>query len=165
MKEKSKVLFIMFMVIAFFSACSESDSKEDQEEQTDIESISSLTAAEVEYENYVGSFQKNTSEELLASSDEESYFLYTGRRSCPYCLKFVPKLYYVSLLPDYKNITIRYLDSENKKDTTKEKFMDMNNIEYVPNFSYFQGNVLIDTMSISDQTTSKEIQMFIDNVK
>lgn len=145
----------------FLFACADVENIEVEPNQ---EENVSLSTDEKKYEDYVKNFQKVTAEELSTTDDDEFYFLYTGRKTCPYCVIFVPKLYYVSLLPDYKNLAIKYLESDNQYDTMAENFMDRNNIEYVPNFSYFEGDKIVETMAISDQTTAKEIQLFINNL-
>lgn len=73
-------------------------------------------------------------------------------------------MYKASLLPENIDVTIKYLDSENEDDTRLEKFIELNNIEYVPNFSYYKEGTLIETMDVTDITTTEEIQEFINSM-
>ncbi len=70
-------------------------------------------------------------------SNNESFFLYTGRVTCPYCRIAVPILHETS---KEENIEIFYLDSENTNERPDLKaFRDSHEIKTVPNFGYFDN--------------------------
>lgn len=117
-----------------------------------------------EYQNYVSSFDEVTTQELnFYEEEQESFFLYAGRVTCPHCRVFVPKLYNVSLQSNINSggISIRYLNTENDNDTTMNSYREKHNIEYVPYFSYFEGGVLIESLRIHDDMTMDQISDFI----
>lgn len=72
------------------------------------------------YEKEVGIFNKDSCKELLVDKNSEGKFIYSGRRPCKYCRKFVPKLKNGF---EQKNIETNYLDTESLfEDSIKEIF-------------------------------------------
>ena len=153
-------IFFIFFTFIFISGC---DLSNTDNSTAAVEETSELTPIEKTYQNAVQSFETVTTTDL--STKDGSYFLYTGRITCPYCLAFVPKLHKASLSPEITGISIKYLNSENEDDTGLDKFIESNNIEYVPHFSYFKDGTLIKTMDVTDVTTSEEIQEFMNSMK
>lgn len=150
------ILFIFFII----SGC---DSSNTDNSTSSVEEISELTPIQKRYQDSIKIFETDKTTELTTKDD--SYFLYTGRITCPYCLAFVPKLYKANLLSENTEITIKYLDSENEDDTGLEKIIESNNIQYVPHFSCYKEGTLIETMDVTDITTTEEIQEFINSMK
>jgi len=62
------------------------------------------------YDATVKNFSKITAKELLESNVNKKRFIYFGRRTCPYCRKFVPFLKEVA---ERNKLLIEYLDTEN----------------------------------------------------
>lgn len=162
MIKNKRITCILFtlLTIFFVSGCNSSSTNKFNSSD---EEISGLTPLQKKYQDSVETFETVETSDLSTKND--SYFLYTGRITCPYCLSFVPKLYEASLSPDNTNLIIRYLDSENEDDTGLESFIKSNNIEYVPHFSYYKDGALVETMNVIDTTTTVEIQKFIDSMK
>lgn len=145
---------IIFTVI-FIAGCN-TQSKETQEANPLME----------KYDSYIESFSTTTTSEVNSQiANENSFFLYTGRRTCPHCQIFAPKLYNIGLLSKHDNITINYLNSEDPDDEGLDSFRETYDIPYVPNFSYFENGELIDSMSITDNSTEEDIDNFIMSMK
>lgn len=148
--------------ISLLSGCGVLNAKEKQNSE---EVTTDLSISEETYLTHVSSLDNVTTREISVSDKNDDYFLYTGRMTCPYCLIFVPKLHEVSSSFMNNNINIKYLNSENKKDAGLEKFREKNNIQYVPNFSYFEDGILVASMNISNDTTPEDVQNFIDSMR
>lgn len=161
-KKNTKILLILTIYLSFLSGCSVLSASE---EQTSEGKTTDLSVSQERYLAYVSSFDNITTNELSGSDSNGSYFLYTGRMTCPYCLIFVPKLYNVSSSFKNNDITVKYLNSENEEDNGLESFREKNDIQYVPNFSYFEDGQIVESMNITDDTTPEEIQKFIDFMK
>lgn len=157
----TKLLLCSIIALSFLSGCSITNASE---EPNNTEDTLPLSAVEVTYQDYVKTFDNITTNDLSAFDSNDGYFLYTGRVTCPYCLSFVPELYSVSSKSSNDDISIKYLNSENEKDLGLEEFREKYEIQYVPNFSYFEGDKLLETMNITNETTSVEIQQFIDSM-
>lgn len=160
MKKIMKYIIVFIIALIFLSGCSFLKSNDSEAVMTEI---SDLTGPQEEYQRMIKSFESVTTQNLSVNS--EDYFLYTGRITCPHCLIFVPKLYKVGLLSENNDITINHLNSENIEDTGLEAFREKKDIQYVPNFSYFEDGELVETMNISDDTTIEEINQFIDSMR
>lgn len=160
MKKIMKYTIVFIIALVLLSGCSFLKSSDSEAVMTET---SNLTGPQEEYKNMVKSFDSVTTQSL--SDNSENYFLYTGRITCPHCLIFVPKLYKVGLLSINNDIIIKHLNSENGEDTGLEEFREKNDIQYVPNFSYFEDGELVETMNVSDDTTIEEINQFIDNMR
>jgi len=92
-----------------------------------------------DYKTVVKNFSLVTVARLrLKIKNGDSFFLFTGRSTCPWCRKFVPVL---NEIAKEEKITIFYLDSENTaKDAKLKAFRDEYGIPYVPSLTYFDGN-------------------------
>src|SRR5699024_1509057 len=111
-----------------------------------------------QYNEVVKEFNKVTTKDLeLLEQEKESFFVYTGRSSCPYCQMFAPKLYEASLLKESNGIIINYLNSDNESDTGLHTYLSNHDIDYVPNLNYFKDGTLVETLQISNDTTIEQI--------
>lgn len=162
MKSTTKITYMFFLLVTILTLLGCSPSKTDKIDSAEGVT-STLTPLQKKYKDYTQSFKAVTTEELSESKD--NYFLYVGRITCPYCLAFVPKLYKTSSLPDNSEMTIKYLNSDDKSDNGLDKFIKDNDIEYVPYFSYYESGELVKVMDVTSATTVEEIQEFINNVK
>ena len=78
------------------------------------------TLPQTDYQIAVNRLQKislKTVEQKI--QHQESFYLYTGRESCPYCQEFVPKL---AEAVDKTETTVYYLDSEHIDKTNWNNF-------------------------------------------
>lgn len=63
------------------------------------------------------------------AQSEESFFVYIGRETCPFCRMFVSEL---SSAADNTNKKIYYIDSEDRTNTSLNQFREDNEIVTVP---------------------------------
>jgi len=98
-----------------------------------------------EYLKSTKDFEKLSADEVITkTNNNESFFLYFGRATCPYCREFVPKLDKVS---KEKNVVITYLDTEDTDtDIAIQKLREQYDVEFVPtliNISNQGNNVTV----------------------
>lgn len=89
---------------------------------------------------------------------QESFYLYTGRESCPYCQEFVPKL---SEAVDKTGTTVYYLDSENIDKTSWNNFKTTVGFKTIPNLTYFTNGTVYDILPKASQASVEVIESFI----
>jgi predicted bacteriocin transport accessory protein len=91
------------------------------------------------YNNYVVDFSKIDIPTIQNKLDNnEPFFLYVGRSTCPWCRKLVPFLHELSI---NKKIDLFYLDSTNTDtDYELKEFRDYYGIQYVPTVIFFYKN-------------------------
>lgn len=89
-----------------------------------------------EYKENTHNFNKLSAKEVEEKIESnESFFLYFGRGTCPYCRDFVPKLAKES---EEKNINISYLDTENTdSDKDIQNIRNKYDVEFVPTLIHF----------------------------
>lgn len=150
----------VFILLLLIIGCKQTSSNSNNENIGKGESIEDPQ----DYNSYVKSFDLiNTDETNHLLDQDKSFILYTGRITCPHCRIFVPKLYTAvsNLEENNVEVGIYYLNSENDKDLGLENFRNKYDIPYVPDLSYFKDGVVSETMDITDETTSEEIEKFI----
>lgn len=147
---------LLFFVVIFLGACDSTDNEmEANNTNQNVESVVKDDA----YNSAVKEFNKVSLEEVNNKiSKDESFFLYTGRESCPYCQKFVPKL---SNVVSKTDIQVNYLDTEQMSEELEE-FMMIHEIAFVPSFIYFDKNTNIRIDSLDSEAISEgELEDFI----
>ena len=90
---------------------------------------------------------------------QESFYLYTGRESCPYCQEFVPKL---AEAVDKTGTTVYYLDSENMDKTSWNNFKTTVGFKTIPNLTYFTNGTVYDILPKASQASVEVITQFIE---
>ena len=93
---------------------------------------------------------------------QESFYLYTGRESCPYCQEFVPKL---AEAVDKTRTTVYYLDSENIDKTSWNNFKTTVGFKTIPNLTYFTNGTVYDRLSNTSQASVEVIESFVSKYK
>ena len=114
----------------------------------------------------INKFEKYSVEDIIKfQENEENFFLYTGRISCPHCRIFIPKLNHAIKKHDlYKYIKV--LDSSDYK--TNElliSFREKYRIPTVPSLVYFSGKQKISELDINDNISTEEIFNYINSNK
>lgn len=89
---------------------------------------------------------------------QESFYLYTGRESCPYCQEFAPKL---AKAVDKTKITVYYLDSEHIDKTSWNNFKTTVGFKTIPNLTYFTNGTAYDRLPNASQASVEVIESFI----
>lgn len=93
---------------------------------------------------------------------QESFYLYTGRESCPYCQEFAPKL---AKAVDKTDITMYYLDSEHIDKTSWNNFKTTVGFKTIPNLTYFTNGTVYDRLSDASQASVEVIESFVSKYK
>ena len=89
---------------------------------------------------------------------QESFYLYTGRESCPYCQEFAPKL---AKAVDKTEITVYYLDSEHIDNTSWNNFKTTVGFKRIPNLTCLKNCTVYDRLSNASQASIEVIETFI----
>jgi len=97
------------------------------------------------YNEFIEKFEAATVQVLEKEiNDGKSFFLYTGRQTCPWCRELVPLLgdliedSEINYLLENKNIMFYNLDSElTESDTLLKNFRERYEIESVPSILFF----------------------------
>lgn len=115
------------------------------------------------YSELVGNFMKVKVSEIYEMQENEiSFFLYTGRESCEYCVEFV---YELSHAAEHMGIEIYYLDSVTEYEQSSEElkqFRDLYDIKYVPSLIYFEGAKLNTRFDNEQEYSEKYFVEFIE---
>lgn len=108
------------------------------------------------YHQQVASFSKISVEEVKEKQEkDESFYLYIGRGTCPYCRRFV------QVLQKADSVEFYYLDSEIKT-AELTQFRTSYGIKYVPYFGKFSGKKESKVLKINPQTSRQDILDFVD---
>lgn len=166
---KINILFLFIILISISTTGCTFDKKENNAEYNGISVNYENTNSDI-YNEYISEFKTVTTDTLYDYTNEkETFFLYTGRVTCPYCLEFVPKLYLAITTAQNNiddNIQILYLNSENPEDKNLEAYREENHIQYVPDFSFFNKGKLVDEFELVANLSEENIEKFImDNLK
>lgn len=159
---KKTLIFVVLLsfVSVFVSGCNLEEDKQVNANQTLITEEKEEIIKD--YNEVAKEFNEVNSKDLkLLEQEKESFFVYTGRASCPFCQRFAPKLYESNLLNENDDVVINYLNSDNESDTGLYDYLSKYNIEYVPNFSYFKDGILTETLQISSDITINQISDFL----
>lgn len=161
------LIYILLLTIFTVTACGEGTLQtEERYERNDSSFESSEEKSlninnESEYLGLVEDFKKVSVEDINKKIDNnESFYLYVGRVTCPYCRIFVPKLHSAA----ENNLSqINYLDVENTtQDAEFESFLSTINLQYVPSVVFFDDEGDFDMLDIdSNKITVQEIKDFI----
>lgn len=113
------------------------------------------------YSDYVKDFHELSFDEVNDKIyGKDSFYLYVGKESCPYCEIFVPKLLEAS---KETNIPIYYWDVEAISDDDQvNNFLKKYQIEYTPTLLKFNTNGAFNNIEFdSEKISSKELQIIL----
>ena len=117
------------------------------------------TLPQTDYQIAVNRLQKISLEAVEQKiQHQESFYLYTGRESCPYCQEFAPKL---AKAVDKTETTVYYLDSEHIDKTSWNNFKTTVGFKTIPNLTYFTNGTVYDRLSNASQASVEVIESFI----
>lgn len=117
------------------------------------------TLPQTDYQIAVNRLQKISLEAVEQKiQHKESFYLYTGRESCPYCQEFAPKL---AKAVNKTKITVYYLDSEHIDKTSWNNFKTSVGFKTIPNLTYFTNGTVYDRLSNTSQASVEVIESFI----
>ena len=120
-------------------------------------------SAQIDYQIAVNRLQKISLEAVEQKiQHQESFYLYTGRESCPYCQEFAPKL---AKAVDKTDTTVYYLDSEHIDKTSWNNFKTIVGFKTIPNLTYFTNGTVYDRLSDASQASVEVIESFVSKYK
>lgn len=161
MFQKNKL--ILLIALLFLTGCSAFKDDSDLNKTKELSSEQALEDKN-NYKDYISDFKKmKTAEVVNLQNEGSSFFLYTGRETCPHCRIFVPKLH-AAVTDHTSDITIYYLNSDDHEDVDQEKFKDKYQIYTVPDLSYFNGKNLEKSLDTYDDMSVEEIESFFSDV-
>lgn len=109
------------------------------------------------YQEYVEKFTTVSAKDI---SNYDQIIVYIGNEDCPYCKKFIPKLYKASQETDVEIFTINL----EKEDQDILSFLNKNEILHVPDLSIFRGGVVTEKFNTDNEDiTIEDISNFIRN--
>ena len=117
------------------------------------------TLSQTDYQIAVNRLQKislNAVEQKI--QHQESFYLYTGRESCPYCQEFAPKL---AKAVDKTTTTVYYLDSEHIGKSSWNSFKTNVGFKIIPNLTYFTNATAYDRLPKASQASVEVVESFI----
>ena len=118
------------------------------------------TLPQTEYQIAIKRLQKISIEAVEQKiQHKESFYLYTGRESCPYCQEFAPKL---AKAVDKTETTVYYLDSEHIDKTSWNNFKTTVGFKTIPNLTYFTNGTVYDILPKASQANVEVITQFIE---
>lgn len=121
------------------------------------------TLPQTDYQIAVNRLQKISLEAVEQKiQHQESFYLYTGRESCPYCQEFAPKL---AKAVDKTDTTVYYLDSEHIDKTSWNNFKTTVGFKTIPNLTYFTNGTVYDRLSDASQASVEVIESFVSKYK
>lgn len=136
MRSAFKRIFCGISALLILGACSSSPSDTMNEESSSPLNMST-EKKEKEYERVVSDFINIVPNEINKKiNNGDSFYLYTGRKTCPYCAMFAPKL---NEAAKETHSDIFYLDLENSDAENLNDFLQKNDISLVPDLSFFDG--------------------------
>ena len=117
------------------------------------------TLTQTDYQIAVNRFPKISIEAVEQKiQHQESFYLYTGRESCPYCQEFALKL---AKAVDKTETTVYYLDSEHIDKTSWNNFKTTVGFKTIPNLTYFTNGTVYDILPKASQASVEVIESFI----
>ena len=117
------------------------------------------TLPQTDYQIAINRLQKISLEAVEQKiQHQESFYLYTGRESCPYCQEFAPKL---AEAVDKTETTVYYLDSEHIDKTSWNNFKITIGFKTIPNLTYFTNGTAYERLQNASQASVEVIESFI----
>lgn len=117
------------------------------------------TLPQTDYQIAINRLQKISLEAVEQKiQHQESFYLYTGRESCPYCQEFAPKL---AEAVDKTETTVYYLDSEHIDKTSWNNFKITIGFKTIPNLTYFTNGTAYERLQNASQASVEVVESFI----
>lgn len=160
--KKYRLLSILILFLSISTACTTSLSENISEENIIENETIMDPITESEYVELAEDFSAIHIDDINEKIDnEENFNLYLGRKTCPYCRMFAPKLHTAM---ENNCSDLYYLDVENEDQHAEIKvFLIANNIQYVPSLLTFDNDGTVETLDIDSQNiTVEEIYTFLD---
>lgn len=111
------------------------------------------------YENYINTYKSISAKQFINKYSSREHFLYIGRKTCPHCKKFVPKL---TVASKNEKIEIFYIDSDKyRKDKHFQSLVNKFDVKFVPYLARINSGEVKEVLNITDDTSTSEIKKFL----
>ena len=115
------------------------------------------------YEEAVSYFEEISIKEVKSKlENNDSFILYIGRETCPYCQRFVPKL--AQAVYETK-IKVYYVDSDSDEREEITKFAQLKGIKTVPSLGFYRSYKLDSLLKKGSKSSVEEIKSFLKDTK
>ncbi|MGT2933820.1 thioredoxin domain-containing protein [Streptococcus catagoni] len=96
-------------------------------------------------------------------TQKKTFYLYTGRSTCPHCRRFLPKLLKAS---KKSKRTVFYLNSQHtKSDKPLQIFRQHYKINTVPNLSFFKAGQSLQSLKKGSKASKQDIYFFLKSLQ
>lgn len=115
------------------------------------------------YDNATKDFTLIRPDEIIEKNrNGDSFFLYVGRSTCPFCEIFVPKLKRAS---EDTDLEVFYLDVDNEEQKNLKVVLENYEIKYVPFLMYFENSKNESYLKLNEEEEIevKEIENYLIN--
>lgn len=146
-----KKMVLLLSSIILLGACNEvgNSTESSNSEQSSTEVTESVTDEDIKnYKDTVADFTKITVPEITEKiNNGDAFYLFAGKDTCPYCHEFSPKLREATSIFEESSTNsiveskIYYLDLTNASNQETLDFASKYNIDTVPAFQYFEGQI------------------------
>ncbi|CQR25298.1 thiol-disulfide isomerase and thioredoxin [Streptococcus varani] len=137
---KKIITFLCLMASTIFLvACTSQSKTTDEKNLTSYQSIS-------------------LSEAVQKIQNQEDFYLYVGRPTCPYCVIFSPNL---EKAITTTQVTVYYVDTDQEKQEDVKIFAQKENIQTTPNLSYYKAGKKMKYLVKGSESSVKEIEDFL----
>lgn len=115
--------------------------------------------SEISNENKLTSYQSITLEETIQKIQEkEDFYLYVGRPTCQYCVKFSPNL---ETAIQNTQVPVYYLNTDEEKTEEATAFVQKEGIQTVPNLAYYKAGQKVRYLIKGSESSLEEIEDFL----
>ena len=115
------------------------------------------------YEEAISYFEEIPIKEVKSKlENDDRFILYIGRKTCPYCRRFVPKL--AQAVYDTK-IKVYYVNSDSEEKEEITKFAHSKGIKTVPSLGFYRSNKLDSLLKKGSKSSVEDIKSFLKNTK
>lgn len=91
-------------------------------------------------------------------ANKETFYVYVGRPTCPYCRKFEPTL--LKAMEDTQ-IPVFYLNTDEEELTEINNFVDSQGIETIPHLTYYKDGEKGDYLVQGSEASIDDIKVFL----
>ncbi|MDG4498977.1 thioredoxin family protein [Streptococcus suis] len=90
--------------------------------------------------------------------NQEDFYLYVGRPTCPYCQRFFPNL--EKSIKDTQ-VTVYYLNTDEESNEHVKNFVSVHNIQTVPHLTFYKNGEKQEYLEKGSQSPIEEIKDFL----
>lgn len=159
----------LILIVGSITACQKEKRQiqyEASENKTkDVQEMEEM--GEEAYDLLINEFSEVSVDDIIDMQEKgEKFFLFTGRKSCDKCIYFVGQLSNINAKENifYLNSITSYEESPQEL----KDFRDNYDMQYVPDFRYFDGYKSVEKLEIDGETANgmgtKDIEQFMERL-